>query len=282
MGGKAIKNTTRINQENVRDTMEDIYCRLIILIGIKTENTSILGSTGKKKMLSSSGDIDLAVSVTAILKNNKNLKTKEDAIRFVAEKANLRVDNVRILKGIGIVTMGWPIINTDGKQSGEVVQLDLMMTDNVEFASWMYFSPNEYDSPYKGLYRNSLLSAISHYANRQGDNEEWSRFMLHFEKGLSRVKESRRGKKGLLKNPKVLERSESIKDADVIVHILLGPSFNASEIMTFEDILSAFMSRDFIWKDYRSEIAKMVIIDLNKKEFPIPKEIRDIAYETSE
>jgi len=276
-GGNAIDGVSRINQENVAATMADAYNRLLPALGIKKEATALLGSTGKKNPHSSSGDVDLAVSIHALMRSHKNLKTMNDIIDFVAAKAQTVVKSVRILRGIGIVTMGYPIINTDGKQEDEIVQFDLMLTDNVEFASWMYFSPHEKDSPWKGLYRNSMLSAISHHANRQGDDEEWSRYLLHFNKGLTRVKESRKGKRGLLKNPKVVERKIPIKNADEIVAILLGPDFFAKDILTYEDVFHAFMSNKFLWKKSRKEIAKRAVQDIHNKNYPVPEDLAKVA-----
>lgn len=276
-GGNAIAGVVPIHQENVAATMESIYKKILPAIGITKSDSALLGSTGKKNPHSSSGDIDMAVSIPAVMAKNKSLKTMADILEFVYGKVDAIVNEVKQLKGIGIVTSGFPIENIDGEQPDEIVQLDLMMVDNIEFASWMYYSPHQKDSPYKGLYRNSMLSAISHYANREGDDEEWSRYLLHFNKGLGRVKESRKGKRGLLKNSKIIERETPIKDADKIVKILLGDSFDAKHILTWEDVYKAFTSSKFKWKAFRKEIAKMVVQDLTKKNYPVPKEIANIA-----
>lgn len=276
-GGAAIKGVSKINQENVEATLEVAYRKLLPAIGIKKENTALLGSTGKKLPGHQSGDIDMAISISAILKEHKNLKTLKDVIDHVFAKTKTVVKDVRILPGIGIVTMGFPIVNTDGKQEGEKVQFDLMLTDNIKFAGWMYYSPHEKDSPYKGLYRNSMLSAISHYADREGDEEEWERYLLNFNKGLGRVRESLKGKRGLLKTPKVIERKIPIKDADKVVEILLGPSFKAKDILTFEDVFGAFMSNKFAWKAHRKEIAKRVADVLSNKGFPVPEKLAKVA-----
>jgi len=276
-GGNAIANVVPIHQENVAATMDVIYKKMLPVLRISKSDTALLGSTGKKNPHSSSGDIDMAVSISAIMARNKSAKTMPDLLNLVYAKSNGVVNKVKQLKGIGIVTMGFPIENTDGEQENEIVQLDLMLTDNVEFASWMYFSPHQKDSPWKGLYRNSMLSAISHYADRQGNEEEWSRYLLHFNKGLGRVKESRKGKRGLLKNAKVIERETPVKNADEIVKILLGDSFKAKDILTWNNVFDAFMSSKFAWKKNRKEIAKLVVKDIVGKNYPVPKEILAVA-----
>jgi len=276
-GGNAIDGVVRINQENVAATMEVVYKKLISSLGLRQDDTALLGSTGKKNPHSSSGDIDVAVSITSLMAKHKNLKTMGDIIDFVAAKSQSIVAKVKILRGIGIVTMGFPIENADGKQPDEIVQLDLMLSDNTKFASWMYFSPHEKDSPWKGLYRNSMLSAISHHADRQGDDEEWDRYLLHFNNGLTRVKESRKGKRGLNKNSKIVERKIPIKDADQIVAILLGSSFKAKQILTYEDVFKAFMSSKFAWAKDRKQIAKRAIDDILGKGYPVPDELAKVG-----
>ena len=278
-GGNAIQGVIPIHQENVEATMNDAYKKILPALGITQTDTALLGSTGKKNPHSSSGDIDMAISISAIMNSNKQLKSNDDLINFVFNQMKTVVKDVKMLKGIGIVTMGYPIANTDGEQPDETVQFDLMLTDNVEFASWMYYSPHQKDSPYKGLYRNSMLSAISHYADRKGDNEEWSRYLLHFNNGLGRVKETRKGKRGLLKNSKIIERETPVKDADKVVEILLGDKFKSKDILKWEDIFKAFMSNDFQWKAHRKEIAKLVVKDLTKKNYPVPEEILKVAGE---
>lgn len=276
-GGNAIANVVPIHQENVGDTMNVIYKKLLPILGIKKSDTALLGSTGKKNPHSSSGDIDMAVSISALMASNKSAKTMSDLLDVVYSKSKGVANEVKQLKGIGIVTMGFPISNSDGKQKNEIVQLDLMLTDNVEFASWMYFSPHQKDSPWKGLYRNSMLSAISHYADRVGNEEEWSRYLLHFNNGLGRVKETRKGKRGLLKNAKIIERETPVKNADEIVKILLGKSFKAKDILTWNNVFDAFTSSKFQWKKHRKAIAKLVVMDITKKNYPVPKEIAKIA-----
>jgi len=276
-GGNAIAGVGPINQENVEATLEVIYSKLIPKLGLTKDDTALLGSTGKKNPHSQSGDIDIAISMSAIMAKNKSLKSMMDILEFVDMKSKGVVKLTKQLKGIGIVTMGFPIENTDGEQENQTVQLDLMLTDNVKFASWMYFSPHQKDSPYKGLYRNSMLSAISHHADREGNDEEWDRYLLHFQKGLGRVKESRKGKKGLLKNAKVVSREVPTKDADQVVKILLGDSFSAKQILTWEQVFKAFKSSSFKWKKYRKEIAVRVVQDIAGKGYPVPEELSSMA-----
>jgi len=272
-GGNAIAGVSRINQENVAATMADIYKRLLPAIGVNKKDTALLGSTGKKNPHSSSGDIDLAVSIASILEKHKSLKSTSDVLDYVYSKAKTVVKDVRILKGIGIVTMGFPVANIDGKQENQFVQCDLMLTSNLKWSEFIYFSPYEKDSIYKGAVRNSFFSAISHYAGREGDDVEWSRSLLHFETGLHKVTFSRKGKKSLLKNGKETVREFITKDPQGLIDHLIGPKFSFKDIMSFEDIWKAINSKDFLWSEFLPEIKKRVVADLLRKGIPIPPEV---------
>jgi len=70
-GGNVVTNVTRINQENVEATLKEIYKKAVPALGISKKNTGLLGSTGKKNLGSSSGDIDLSVDLSPVVKKDK-------------------------------------------------------------------------------------------------------------------------------------------------------------------------------------------------------------------
>lgn len=119
-GGNAIENASRINQENVAATMEDVYKKLLPLLGINKNQTALLGSTGKKLPGGTSGDVDLAVDKQAIMRLN-HLKDTNEFYKFLIHAAERLGYEFNFLKGLGIVSIGWPIANVDGKQEGQVV-----------------------------------------------------------------------------------------------------------------------------------------------------------------
>lgn len=270
-GGNAVENVGRINQENVEATMNSIYTKLLPKLGLKPTDTRSLGSTGKKKPGGHSGDIDLAIDIAKLSKKFNTADPKE-IFKGVIKAAEGVSDSVRDLSSIGIVSLAFPIVDSDGKQTGERVQLDLMLSDDLEWSSWIFFSPSEWESEWKGLYRNSALSAISHWAGREGDDIEWSRKLLHFSSGLHQVSMSRKGKKAgkILKNGKELSRKFLAKDPQGVIDILLGDSFKAKNINTWDDIWSAMNSSKFKWKAHKKEIFKLIIKDINTKGYPIP------------
>ena len=272
-GGNAVDGVTHINQPNVAPTMEVIYKKLLPELGLKKEDTALLGSTGKKYDDGNSGDIDLAISGSKIIESGK-VKDPKQLSSFIAGVARKFSDSVKELKGIGIVSLAFPIVNKDGKQEGERVQLDLMLSDNLEWSKWIYHSPAEWESEYKGLYRNAMLSAISHYAGRNGDDVNWNSKLLNFSTGLHDVNFTRNGKRGLLKHGKEVSRKFLSKDPQGVIDVLLGPKFKASDILTWEDIIHAVNSKDFLWKKYKKEIFALAAKDIEHKGYPVPKEIK--------
>lgn len=280
-GGNAIKVSSRINQENVEATLQAIYKKVLVgLFGLKKDEYALLGSTGKKLPGSSSGDIDIAVSIRGLMRKaeKSGVETSRELIDWVAQTLKKHYEHIYVNIGGGIVSFGFEIVNADGKQEGQIVQVDLMLTDNIKFASWMFFSPHEKDSPWKGLYRNRLISAITHYADRVGNDEEWERFKLNYQKGIDRVIETRKGKRGILKNPKVVKVIPlGVKDPDKIVEILFGDYVTAKDILTYEDVMRAIMSEKFKWKKYRKQIAKLAVKYLTKDGYTVPEDLKALA-----
>ncbi len=269
-GGNAVSNVVKINQENVGATMDFIYKKILPKLGLTKKDTALLGSTGKKNPGGQSGDIDLAISGSKIIESGK-VKDPKQLSAYITKVVSSVSDSVNEMKGIGIVSLALPIINKDGKQDGERVQLDLMLSDNLEWSKWIYYSPAEWESQYKGLYRNSALSAISHHAGRAGDDTEWSRKLLHFSSGIHDVSFSRKCKRGLLKNGKEVSRKFLAKDPQGVIDVLLGPKFKAKDILSWEDIWKAINSSNFLWKKYLPQIKKLIVKSIESKGYPLPK-----------
>ena len=273
-GGNAVENVTHINQENVAATMADIYKKLLPLLGLTTDDTRLLGSTGKKKPGGHSGDIDMAVFIEALAKKF-NTSDPKAIFKGVLSAAGKVSDSVRDLSSIGIVSLAYPIVNADGLQEGDRVQVDLMLSDNLSWSEWIFYSPAEWESNFKGLYRNAALSAISHFAGRSGNDVEWNRKLLHFSSGLHDVSFSKKGKKdNILKNGKEVSRKFIAKDPQGVIDVLLGTTFKASDILTWDDIWKAMSSPKFLWKGHKNDIITLIKKDIEHKGYPLPPEIK--------
>ncbi len=104
-----------------------------------------LGSTGKAE---SSGDLDVVI--------DSNLHTKDKLIKDLIAKG---VDPTH-LKKTGIeVAYKAPIINSNGEETGDYIQADLMFHDDPQYLKF-YYDNNE-KLPYKGAHRNITLASIA-------------------------------------------------------------------------------------------------------------------------
>jgi len=285
-GGNAVKDSriSRINQENVEATMNDIYKKVLPLLKISKKDTGSLGSTGKKLPGGSSGDVDLAIDIHAIIKNNKNINSMDDVFDKLVDIAKKLKMDYKDMRQMGLVSIGFPINNTDGKQEGKLVQLDFMPTENLEYSKWAYYSPAEWESKWKGLYRNEVLYSIAKYMSfkvleKAMDKEgkevpvQWERHFFDLSKGLLKGTQTRMGKKGPVKTVKTLTKDVVSADAKTIVTMLLGPKYNPSDILTWEDIIKAIKSPDFIYKKKLPQIIKMTKEGIIKKGYPVPDDL---------
>lgn len=277
MGGNAISNASRINQENVAATMEKIYSRLLPLLNLTKGDVASLGSTGKKLPGGSSGDVDLAISVPALMKNNGLFK-KEEIYPFLINAAESLGVEYNYIKGLGIVSIAWPIENIDGKQGEKIVQLDLMPSDNLRMTSWGMNSPWEKEEPYKGAVRNELLYWIANELDykalrKEGElDTEFERNIFEPMNGLIRLKQSyyspKTGKR--MKNKQTIFRQLYNSNPDEITKLLFGPNVNADDLVTTKATWRAFMSPDFPYPEKREEIVRKTIDGLKAKGFAYP------------
>ncbi len=282
-GGNAINGVSRIHQENVSATMDMVYKKLLPLLGITKKNTALLGSTGKKLPGGSSGDVDLAIDKPIIMKIN-NLKTSEELYNFLISAAQRLEVEYNYLKGLGIVSLGWPIENVDGKQEGEFVQLDLMPSDNLKMTAWGMASPHQSVEQYKGAVRGELLywiaNEIDYKALKQQANEltgeiedlEFERTIFNGMKGLYRIKQSFLSPKtGKRKANKWTIGRELIETNPVaIAKLFFGKDVNPDDLISAKQIWDAMMSPEFPYPKARKRIVQNTIKSLTKSGIDYP------------
>lgn len=287
-GGNAVDDVVRINQENVEATLKDVYSRVLPILKLSKNDTRLLGSTGKRNPGGTSGDIDMAVSVQAMVDNGFLEQPEEEnytsrVIGLIGAAVKKKFPNAKAMPGIGVVSIAFPISNTDGKQEDQFVQLDLMLSDDLEFSSFAFHSPYEKDSVYKGVYRNLLMTAIAGALNRETLSstevngadvpDTWTRFWYDNKMGVSKGIQSIKGPKGLLKNPKAVQKVTITKVPLEIVKFLLGPSFTVADVNSFETIWKAVKSPKFIHKKLLPGILTKYKETLDSISLPIPSEI---------
>lgn len=286
-GGNAIKSSVSINQENVAATMNDIEKVLLPKLNISKNDTASLGSTGKKAPGQQSGDIDLAISVQALTQNN-GLETPVELYKFIMDVAMNTSTEVKLMQGLGLVSLAWPITNVDGKQEGQDVQLDLMTVDSIDWARWAYYAPSFNQSPYKGLYRNEIFYALARYMDyktisRAMDNageevdSEWQRHFFDLGKGLMHGEQNRIGKKGIVKGVKTVNKVLKSLDPREVVKMFFGPNAEPNDILTFEQALAAVLADDFAYAKDRQNILAMAKQGILNKGYPIPPELDEVT-----
>lgn len=286
-GGNAVKDVDRINQENVADTLKDISKKIIKVLKISDKDTGLLGSTGKKKPGGSSGDIDMAIDANKVLRAN-GIKIADELFDFIADKVKKISKTTVSNKGTGVISLEWPIANTDGKQKNKRVQLDLMIVDNLDLAKFNFWSPSEEQSKWKGIYRNILLSSMASAMDfetiEKGFDEEgkeipvkFRRNFMDLKRGLIRGLQTRIGKSGKLfaNGRKQTIETEVLKDQpDDIVKAILGPTFTVNDAVSFESLFKILDHPKYLYRSEKKTIIKTFLSIIAKaKGLVVPDEM---------
>jgi len=174
MGGNIFKNTTDIRKENVKNTIEE-FIKELNRIGIFIGYT-LVGSAGKKEK---SGDIDLAIDKSVILKMKDDFNEKEFDEIFKKYKKRSRTATDEMIEIRTILTL----ISKKIKRESELIEVSEKITTSAMFFNfpiagskgrvqidwivgkldWLKFAnySNVYeDETIKGLHRTQLILAI--------------------------------------------------------------------------------------------------------------------------
>lgn len=156
--GNMFDDTVRINQENVAATLKYIYDEILPALGIDRKDTQPVGSVTKKLPGSTSGDLDIGIDANKYEFARKPYEFNQYASPIMDKlglKHNFQVEQFSIRV---------PIVNFDGRQEGQFVQVDLMPTTNMKFQAWSRYAPKEIAGQkyIKGVIRNLVLEAASH------------------------------------------------------------------------------------------------------------------------
>lgn len=213
---KAIKSSTPIYINNLVEFKQEIHSKLIRGLGI--EQYEYIGSMGKRELMS---DIDIAViGDYSFVKSN-------------IEKSGLEF---KLSQGFNQISFGFPFKN-------QIVQVDLMFSENLEWSKFIYYSPNllEGESKYKGIYRNLLFADILRAETKNWINEtEYNQLTIQFNKGLFLTSKSHLSEKGnVLKTPLVLQSKFITNDPDEFLQILRLNDFS----FTFEQVYDQLKDR---------------------------------------
>lgn len=245
--------------------IEPTIIQFASIASIPFPDLTVVGSTGKKEM---SNDIDVAIDINKYPFD----KTCERLIEIFPWGHHL--NRGAKIGSFAVPDDGWTV---DQVPPIDLVQLDLMFSSNIEWAKFIYYSPNPTESHYKGAIRTILLSAIAsnHHETYkdayvyQGDVLMGCvRRAIDFTTGLKRKIEIRRTKKDgtPLKTMKtatfnefhekfplvrVADHVDAIDDPDEVVKTLFGCDVNVDDINTAEKligIINGWQTRDIIYQ----------------------------------
>jgi hypothetical protein len=281
-GGNSIADARPVEYKELESTYEYIKKKVFPLIGLDgNEDASPIGSFLKKADDQTSGDIDIAIYADKVA--GQFGLTLEEVLNFIDEKLKGAGYDTKVAKGFNQVSFGAPI---NGNFANGTAQVDLMLSSNLDWSKFMYYSPNfrENESKYKGVYRNILLmSIISEFKKEatkltdSGEIEEYKQYVLRLEGGIYEVGKTLMGKKGLVKTPTILKDQEKFitNTPESVTEIAFGPNIKPSDIMKFEDIWMHFTDKGFIHKNMFEKILQRFKIYILSNKLPVPSEVEE-------
>lgn len=268
-GGNVFTNTTTVESQNIIPTFQDIFHKILPVLGLHESDIAIVGST--LKYSKSCSDIDIAV-----LRNLFGADYKEN----FKNKLQKVCSDVKILPGLEIISCSWPI---SGKtQEGEYVQVDWIFTDNLEWADFRNFCPEQGSSDSPAAWRSVLLSALTKWAyykpiaKENGKVVTWQRGV--FSNFGAMIKgESIKGINGKIrKTPKTMFTAHMTDNVQEFIQKLFGPYVTKYQLNTFEDILKLVNDPRFKWARYRDEILKETKHGIETIYETTPKELENL------
>jgi hypothetical protein len=289
-GGAAIKTSRRIREDEFERTLDSIRSILLPLIGVDSNPSAgeyiVIGSIGKKKNPDdTSGDLDLGLDSNLF---NVPLKEVSGYIYSILSGSEELISKlgfepeINYLKGLNIVSIGWPI---NGDQSNGIVQLDLIPVADMEWAKFIYYSPDykTSESKYKSAHRNWLLAAILAIrrmvldVNDAGEVMDYDSPVLILSDGLYWHTKSYRGKlKPRLKNAAKISGSERFitRDPQEFIDFALGTGYSINDVKTFEKLYQIIDSPSFELYDKVGEIEEKFLEYITRANLERPSEIK--------
>lgn len=278
-GGNAFKqlDVRGVKQNEVGNLMDLVTEKIFDKMGIKEGDYMLIGSAGKKLPDQLSGDLDVAIFIPTFLYLLEIEPGDKKEFYSALEKyfsLNFPYD-YSIQTGLGVFSIAFPY-------KDYYVQVDLMPTDDMNWSSFAYHSPDftKLESKYKSLYRNFALSAVAsaHIFEKTYDGEnlkEVKLFSFNIQEGLNKITKNyfseKTGKP--IKNAKTTFKELVSRDPDEVVKLLFGEKFTVDDVDTFEHIMEVLQDPDFIMKDSLEYIYKSIAYSVNAKDLPIPEEI---------
>jgi hypothetical protein len=294
-GGQAIKTSRRIREDEFPKTLETIKEKLFPILGLdpsrQGEEYIVIGSIGKKANPSdTSGDLDIGYNGTTFARRNGidykqcSKKVYEILQDQLSDALGYEVE-MKLMAGLNIVSIAWPI---EGDQSKGFVQLDLIPLSDMDWAEFIYYSPDykKSESAYKSAHRNWLLAAILSArknvltTDEQGEVMDYEKPVLILSDGLYWHTKSYRGTRiPRLKHSKKLEGSERFvtNDPQEFIDFALGTGYTPNDVKTFEQVLKIIEDPGFDLNYKLPEIKQTFLKYLERVGLEVPQEINRIV-----
>jgi len=279
--GNAIDDVRPILGREIPETLEHVERDLLNAVGLDgfDIDAAVIGSAGKKGDDIESGDIDIAVSIDKLA--GENSTSINEVLKFLNMTLKAAGYDTAVNYGFKQVSVPFPI---KGDKANGYCQVDLMLSDSLEWSKFMYHSPDftKTESRYKGAYRNLLMMAIATESKKEatkkldtGETVEYEQLVIRLNTGLVKVRKSLQGKRGLVKTPKLLKDFDRVVSnvPDEVAEALFGEGVKAKDIMTFEKCWDLFNSKTFPYKNKEDIIIQKFEIYLSKSKLPFPEEL---------
>lgn len=121
-----------------------------------------------------------------------------------------------------------------------------------------------------------MKKAVKH-DEESGQMEEYEQMVNRATHGLFKVRKTLRGKKGLVKTPKLMKDYEQkvTNIPDEAIQILFGDGVKAKDVESFEGIWKVMHGKQFPFPGKRETIANKFLWYMKNMEIPVPTEIAE-------
>lgn len=258
MGGFAIKNVRRLTNDEIAATYESFSDTFGTYLKFEP-----VGSYGKKAPGATYGDLDILIDA------NK-MHHGYDPVQYVYDLLCEKYE-IKLLKGIGVISIKYPI---GGDEMNGFAQIDLLITNDIEWGRFVYYSPSYLESKYSSKYLGIVIMAIisEAFKNVKLHNDqiiEYEMLSYQLNKGISYVRKSYENKAGTLnKTPKIIESKFLTADPCDAMQMCFGLKYRNLRPISFEQLWDMINSDDFIHKNKLPLIISKIKHYIGKDDLP--------------
>jgi hypothetical protein len=279
-GGNLFPDVVGIKQSEVMPTVKKIEIDILKPLGLVGFGTDcfILGSAGKNPADQLSGDLDIGMSMDQIASANE-LKLS-GVFNWLSDKLSAMGYETEQMRGFSQISIPYEIV---GRNTGEPVQVDFMLSNNLNWTQFVYSSPDysKGESKYKSAYRNFLLGAVvaafDYKVLKKTDKDvpiEIEKYVMRQDKGIYRLTKSYAGKGGsIIKAGKIIAGSESFltQTPEEMINFFLGDQYTIADAVSFEKLYDVVFNKQSKVSGMRDTIRKFFIQSITDAKLPIPE-----------